>query len=129
MGSPPRVLVVDDEAQVRLLLSLAFEFEGFEVALASDGDEAVTEAVRFGPDAVILDIMMPRVDGLTALLDLRNSPETEDVPVLLLSAKAHTADITIGLRAGAADYLTKPFDTDDLVARTRRAIDKAAAPA
>jgi|HubBroStandDraft_6_1064221.scaffolds.fasta_scaffold2882432_1 two-component system OmpR family response regulator len=129
MSTPPRVLVVDDEAQVRLLVSLAFELEGFEVAVATDGEEAVTEAARFGPDAVILDIMMPKVDGLTALLDLRSQAETADVPVLLLSAKAHTADITIGMRAGAADYLTKPFDTEDLVARTRLAIDRATAPA
>jgi CheY-like chemotaxis protein/phosphohistidine swiveling domain-containing protein len=114
-----RVLIVDDELAVRRVVGLAFELEGFEVASASDGAEGIAQVQLFRPDVVIMDIMMPRVDGLTALSHLRQQEATANVPVLLLSAKADSADVAIGMRAGADDYVTKPFELDDLVNRAR----------
>jgi two-component system OmpR family response regulator len=117
---PRRVLVVDDEAQLRRLVALAFELEGFDVETANDGAEAIEGVHRFAPDAMVLDIMMPRVDGLTALGEVRRFVSADELPVVVMSAKAQTADIEAGLAAGANDYVTKPFDTDDLVMRTMR---------
>lgn len=101
------------------MVSLAFELEGFDVATASDGIEAIVQAESFRPDVMVLDIMMPRMDGLTVLGHLRKQPGTARIPVVLLSAKADSTDITIGRRAGASDYVTKPFETDDLLDRAR----------
>ena len=101
------------------MVSLAFELEGFEVAAASDGIEAIVQAEAFHPDVMVLDIMMPRMDGLTVLGHLRKQPGTARIPVVLLSAKAESTDITIGRRAGASDYVTKPFETDDLLVRAQ----------
>lgn len=101
------------------MVSLAFELEGFDVATASDGIEAIVQAESFRPDVMVLDIMMPRMDGLTVLGHLRKQPGTARIPVVLLSAKADSTDITIGRRAGASDYVTKPFEADDLLDRAR----------
>ena len=125
----PRILIVDDELQVRRVVGLAFELEGFEVATAADGAEGIAQVQLFHPDVVIMDIMMPRVDGLTALSHLRQQPGSADVPVLLLSAKADSADIAIGMRAGADDYVTKPFDLEDLLARASAAATAGHRPA
>lgn len=119
MEPAPRVLVVDDDEPIRRMVSLAFELEGFDVATASDGIEAIVQAESFRPDVMVLDIMMPRMDGLTVLGHLRKQPGTARIPVVLLSAKADSTDITIGRRAGASDYVTKPFETDDLLDRAR----------
>jgi DNA-binding response OmpR family regulator len=124
----PRVLVVDDDEPIRRMLTMSLELDGFEVASASDGLEAIIQVGLFCPDVVVLDIMMPRMDGLTALGHLRRQPETADIPVVLLSAKADSTDIAIGIRAGASDYVTKPFDADDLVSRIRSVITPSSAP-
>jgi two-component system response regulator MprA len=110
------VLVADDQEDVRSLLSLLLELEGHDVATAVDGGDAVLKATERRPDAIILDVMMPRVDGLTALRQLRGAPLTAKVPVLLLSGKTSASDFDAGMDAGADGYLTKPFDPDDLVA-------------
>jgi CheY-like chemotaxis protein len=123
----PRVLIVDDDEPIRRMLSLSFELDGFEVASAGDGLEAIIQVGLFSPDVVVLDIMMPRMDGLTALGHLRRQPETADLPVVLLSAKADSTDIAIGMRAGASDYVTKPFEADDLVTRIRKVIPPSSA--
>jgi DNA-binding response OmpR family regulator len=123
---PSRVLVVDDDEPVRHMLALTFELEGFDVAQAADGLDAIVRIGLFDPDVVVLDIMMPRMDGLTVLGHLRRQAATATLPVVLLSAKADSTDIAIGMRAGASDYVTKPFEADDLLERTRRAL--AAAP-
>src|SRR5260370_21875223 len=117
----PRILIVDDELQVRRVVGLAFELEGFDVASAADGAEGIAQVQLFHPDVVIMDIMMPRVDGLTALSHLRQQPASANLPILLLSAKADSADVAIGMRAGADDYVTKPFDLEDLLARASAA--------
>jgi two-component system response regulator MprA len=115
-----RVLVADDQDDVRCLLSLLLQLEGHEVATVNDGAEAVAEATRRPPDAIILDVMMPRVDGLTALRQLRLGPSTAHVPVLLLSGKTAAADFDAGMKAGADGYLAKPFEPDDLLAAIAR---------
>lgn len=124
MEAAPKVLVVDDDEPIRRMVALAFELEGFDVATASDGIEAIVQAESFHPDVMVLDIMMPRMDGLTVLGHLRKQPGTAGVRVLLLSAKADSTDITIGRRAGASDYVTKPFETDDLLERARAVMER-----
>jgi DNA-binding response OmpR family regulator len=123
----PVVLVVDDDATIRRLLQITLETEGFTVSTAGDGVEGLRmaqEAPR--PDLVLLDIMMPGMDGLQVCHTLKNDPATEDMPVVLLSAKAQSHDIELGMRVGADDYITKPPDLLDLVARVRQLLPVAA---
>ena len=109
------MLVADDQEDVRGLVSLLLQLEGHDVATAVDGADAVTKATECLPDAIILDVMMPRVDGLTALRRLRAAPLTAKVPVLLLSGKTTAIDVA-GISAGADGYLAKPFEPDELLA-------------
>ncbi|MEU7165759.1 response regulator transcription factor [Streptomyces morookaense] len=116
-GSPVRVLVVDDEASLADLLRLALRYEGWDVHTAADGVEAVRRAREFRPDAVVLDVMLPDMDGLAVLARLRR--ELPDVPVLFLTAKDSVEDRIAGLTAGGDDYVTKPFSLEEVVARLR----------
>ena len=113
----PRVLVVDDEAMLADLLSQALRHEGWETATASDGLDALAKAASFHPDVVILDVQMPRMDGLETLERLR--AHDPHMPVLFLTARDAVADRVSGLRAGADDYVTKPFGLEEVVARIR----------
>jgi DNA-binding response OmpR family regulator len=115
----PSVLIVDDDPVVRRMLQLTFESEGFPVNTAGDGMEALESIRGDRPSVVILDIMMPKVDGLKVMTELHNDDELRTLPVILLSAKATSLDIELGLKAGAADYVTKPCDPIDLVDRVR----------
>ncbi|MFS0715265.1 response regulator transcription factor [Microbacterium sp. 2P01SA-2] len=116
-GSPLRVLVVDDEQMLTDLLSMALKMEGWEVRSAASGFEALTLAREFEPDAMVLDIMMPDLDGMSVLQRLRQSGD--DVPVLFLTAKDSVGDRVAGLTAGGDDYVTKPFSLEEVVARLR----------
>ncbi|MHC5702706.1 response regulator transcription factor [Streptomyces tirandamycinicus] len=116
-GSPVRVLVVDDESSLTELLSMALRYEGWEARSAGDGAGAVSAARAFRPDAVILDVMLPDMDGLTVLGRLRR--ELPDVPVLFLTARDAVEDRIAGLTAGGDDYVTKPFSLEEVVARLR----------
>ena len=116
-GGPVRVLVVDDEPTLTELLSMALRYEGWEVRSAGDGLSAVRTAREFRPDAVVLDMMLPDIDGLEVLRRLRG--ETPDVPVLFLTAKDSVEDRIAGLTAGGDDYVTKPFSLEEVVARLR----------
>jgi two-component system, OmpR family, response regulator MprA len=120
------VLVTDDDRAVREALERALQLAGYEVELASDGDTALTAVDRRTPDAVILDIMMPGLDGLDVTRRLRR--EGNRVPILLLTARDAVGDRVEGLDAGADDYLPKPFALEELLARLRallrRALDK-----
>ncbi|WP_434592144.1 response regulator transcription factor [Streptomyces sp. A5-4] len=116
-GSPVRVLVVDDEASLAELLSMALRYEGWEVRSAGDGAGAVRSARDFRPDAVVLDVMLPDMDGLAVLGRLRC--ELPDVPVLFLTARDSVEDRIAGLTAGGDDYVTKPFSLEEVVARLR----------
>ncbi|WP_240800385.1 response regulator transcription factor [Streptomyces sp. ICN441] len=116
-GSPVRVLVVDDESSLTELLSMALRYEGWEARSAGHGAGAVSAARAFRPDAVILDVMLPDMDGLTLLGRLRR--ELPDVPVLFLTARDAVEDRIAGLTAGGDDYVTKPFSLEEVVARLR----------
>ncbi|MFJ1896808.1 MULTISPECIES: response regulator transcription factor [unclassified Streptomyces] len=115
--SPVRVLVVDDEAPLAELLSMALRYEGWEVRSAGDGAGAMRTARDFRPDAVVLDVMLPDTDGLSVLGRLRR--ELSDVPVLFLTARDSVEDRIAGLTAGGDDYVTKPFSLEEVVARLR----------
>ncbi|WP_327116568.1 response regulator transcription factor [Streptomyces sp. NBC_01341] len=115
--TPVRVLVVDDEAPLAELLSMALRYEGWEVRSAGDGEGAVRTARDFRPDAVVLDVMLPDMDGLAVLGRLRR--ELSDVPVLFLTARDAVEDRIAGLTAGGDDYVTKPFSLEEVVARLR----------
>ncbi|WP_031080091.1 response regulator transcription factor [Streptomyces sp. NRRL WC-3549] len=115
--TPVRVLVVDDEAPLAELLSMALRYEGWEVRSAGDGADALRTARDFRPDAVVLDVMLPDMDGLTVLGRLRR--EAPEVPVLFLTARDAVEDRIAGLTAGGDDYVTKPFSLEEVVARLR----------
>jgi len=118
------VLIVDDDPVVRRMLQLSFESEGFDVLTAGDGFEGL-EAMRSGkPNVVVLDIMMPKLDGMKVMRELNDDDDLRGTPVILLSAKATSLDIELGLKAGAADYVTKPCDPIDLVDRVRSLLAK-----
>ena len=116
-GSPIRVLVVDDEASLTDLLQMALRYEGWEIKTAADGSSAIATARDFRPDAVVLDIMLPDIDGLQVLQRMR--ADGNDVPVLFLTAKDSLDDRIAGLTAGGDDYVTKPFSLEEVVARLR----------
>ena len=124
-GSAVRVLVVDDEASLAELLSMALRYEGWQVHSAGDGAGALRVAREFRPDAVILDMMLPDMDGLSVLAGLRR--ELPEVPVLFLTAKDAVEDRIAGLTAGGDDYVTKPFSLEEVVARLRGLIRRSGA--
>ncbi|NAS21817.1 response regulator [Herbidospora sp. NEAU-GS84] len=120
----PRLLVVDDEPALREALRRSLEFEGYRVATASDGLGALAELQRETYDAVLLDVMMPRLDGLTTCRRLRAAGD--QVPILMLTARDAVGDRVSGLDAGADDYLVKPFELDELLARVRALLRRGA---
>jgi DNA-binding response OmpR family regulator len=111
------VLVIDDDPVILELLRVNFEIEGFDVICATDGEDGLRRAQADRPDIVISDIMMPRRDGLQLLTELKADPSTEDLPVILLSAKAQKSEVQHGIDMGADDYITKPFDPLELIDR------------
>lgn len=124
-GSSVRVLVVDDEQSITELLSMALRYEGWQIRSATDGQGAVRAAREFRPDVVVLDLMLPDMDGLAVLGRLRH--ELPDVPVLFLTAKEAVEDRIAGLTAGGDDYVTKPFGLEEVVARLRGLIRRSGA--
>jgi CheY-like chemotaxis protein len=114
---PATVLVVDDDPVIQKLLQVNFEMEGYSVITAGDGEEGLAKAQAEHPDAVVLDVMMPKMDGLEVARRLKSDPDTEGIPIILLSAKAQQADIQAGTATGAEEYLTKPFDPLELLQR------------
>jgi diguanylate cyclase (GGDEF)-like protein len=113
------VLVVDDDPDIARFIEMNLSFEGFEVAVAHDGLDARAQIARRRPDLVLLDVMMPRVDGVELCRELRADSLTAGIPVIMLTAKGLASDKVVGLAAGADDYVVKPFDTLELVARVR----------
>jgi two-component system, OmpR family, response regulator len=116
-GSPIRAVVVDDEDSLTDLLSMALRYEGWDVRIASDGSAAMREIREFKPDVVVLDIMLPDIDGVQVLTRLR--ADRIQVPILFLTAKDSLDDRIAGLTVGGDDYVTKPFSLEELVARLR----------
>jgi two-component system response regulator MprA len=114
-----KVLVIDDEESIIEFVKLGLRYEGFQVESAPDGEQGVTAAQRSNPDVIILDVMMPGIDGLEVCRRLRANPTTSDIPILMLTAKDEVGDRILGLQTGADDYLTKPFDFYELLERIR----------
>jgi two-component system OmpR family response regulator len=124
-GSPLRVLVVDDEVNLAELVAMALRYEGWQVATAHTGSDAVTRAAEQRPDAIVLDMMLPDFDGMEVLRRVRATDP--DVPVLFLTARDSVEDRVAGLTAGGDDYVTKPFSLEEVVARLRGLMRRAGA--
>lgn len=118
-----RILVVDDDRAVRDSLRRSLEFNGYQVELASDGAQALEAIIANRPDAMVLDVMMPRLDGLEVARRLRSTGD--DLPILVLTARDTVSDRVSGLDAGADDYLPKPFALEELLARLRALLRRA----
>jgi two-component system phosphate regulon response regulator PhoB len=116
------VLLAEDEPDIQLIARLALKRAGFDVAVASNGVEAVARAGELHPDVVLLDWMMPEMDGLEACTRLKANAETQAIPVIFLTAKTQESEIKRGLALGAIGYITKPFDALTLGARVRELI-------
>jgi DNA-binding response OmpR family regulator len=115
----PRALVVEDEPNIRELLSLHLGLEGLAVTTAADGEDGLRQAGAQPFDVVVLDLMLPKLDGVTVCRAIRKLPANGDVPILMLTARREESDKVLGLDSGADDYLTKPFGIRELVARVR----------
>ena len=122
MSTQPLVLVADDEPRITKLVSIALQAEGFRVVTTNSGEDALRKAEEVRPDVVLLDIVMPDLDGIEVMQQLR---ELRPVPVILLTAKGSTSDKAKGLDLGADDYVAKPFHPDELAARVRAVLRRA----
>ena len=114
-----RILIVEDEEALATLLEYNLGKESFDVTVASDGEEALLKTEEEAPDLVILDWMLPKVSGIEVCRRLRSKSETRNLPIIMLTARSEEADRIRGLETGADDYLTKPFSTNELIARVR----------
>jgi DNA-binding response OmpR family regulator len=123
-SQPPVILVADDEPDVLELVGYRLSRSGFTVVEACDGEEALARALDQVPDLAVLDVMMPKLDGYELTRRLRAADATQRVPVILLTARAQESDIATGFEAGADDYLSKPFNPDELVARVRAVLGR-----
>lgn len=116
MAYKQKILIVDDDNNIAELIALYLTKECFEVKIVNDGEEALSEFQSFRPDLIILDLMLPGIDGYQVCREIRHN---SDVPIIMLSAKGETFDKVLGLELGADDYMIKPFDSKELVARVR----------
>ena len=116
---PKSVLIIDDEVDLRNLLEYNLRKEGYKVMTAQDGRTGIDQTLRERPDLIVLDIMMPIIDGLEVCKTLRNNSKTANIPILMLTAKAEETDKVIGLEIGADDYMVKPFGIRELLARIK----------
>jgi adenylate cyclase len=119
MHDPARILIVDDNPTNRDILVTRLALHGYDLSQAADGEEAVAAVKTLLPDLVLLDVMMPKMNGIDACRLLKNDPTLPFIPVILVTAKADTKDVVAGLEAGADEYLTKPVDQGALVSRVR----------
>jgi two-component system phosphate regulon response regulator PhoB len=125
VGVKPRILVVEDETALVEILRYNLEKEGFDVAAAGDGEEALAAITEHAPDLIILDWMLPLVSGLEICRQLRRKAETRDLPIIMLTARGEESDRVRGLEVGADDYVSKPFSPSELVARVRAVLRRA----
>ena len=125
MTKKPKILIVEDEKDIRDLVGLHLEKAGLETAVASDGQEAFRRVKEFRPDLIVLDLMLPEMDGkeLTKLLKARD--ETRDIPIVMLTAKSEEVDRIVGFELGADDYIPKPFSPRELVLRVQALLRRA----
>ncbi|MFQ4145942.1 response regulator transcription factor [Chlorogloeopsis sp. ULAP02] len=115
----PRILVIDDDPAISELVAVNLEMAGYDVSQAEDGIKGQALALQLQPDLIMLDLMLPRVDGFTICQRLRRDERTAEIPVLMLTALSQTQDKVEGFNAGADDYLTKPFEVEEMLARVR----------
>ena len=120
---PKKILAVDDEKHIVRLVQVNLERAGYEVVTANDGKEALQKVQDENPDLVVLDVMMPYMDGFEVLQNLRRNPSTRDIPVIMLTAKAQDADVFKGWQSGVDCYLTKPFNPMELLSFVKRIFD------
>lgn len=120
----PTLLVIEDEAPLRANIVRILSAEGYQVVAAADGDEGLERVLESRPDAVICDILMPRLDGFGVLAALRSRPETAAIPFIFLTASADKVDLARGLQSGANEYVTKPFKIADLLAAVKRLLQR-----
>ncbi len=114
-----RILVIDDDPAISELVSINLEMAGYDVSQAEDGIKGQALALQLQPDLIMLDLMLPKLDGFTVCQRLRRDERTADIPVLMLTALGQTQDKVDGFNAGADDYLTKPFEVEEMLARVR----------
>lgn len=114
-----KVLVIDDEENIVELIKFNLESNGYEVITAYDGKEGLNKAMNESPDMILLDLMLPEMDGIEVCKNLKKKSETENIPIIMLTAKSEETDKIIGLEIGADDYMTKPFSVRELVARVK----------
>jgi len=119
-----RALIVDDDPMIVKLQSMILTKAGYEIDTAANGREGIDRAAQGTPDVVLLDVMMPGLDGLEVTRQLKADPRTSAIPVVLVSARTGSEDVAAGRAAGASDYLRKPFDPDDLIALLDRLVSQ-----
>jgi len=119
---PERILVVDDDRDICRSIEVVLRLEGYDVRIAHEGEDALEQATRAQPDLVLLDMMMPGIDGYEVTKRLRHDPRTATASIIMLTARALPADKVLGLTAGCDDYIVKPFDPSELVARVQSAL-------
>lgn len=119
MNNPPRILIADDNATNRDILATRLKVHGYELFEAADGEEAIAAAKRHLPDLILLDVMMPKLDGVEVCRRLKGDASLPFMPIILVTAKTDSDDIVVGLDAGADEYVTKPIDQKALVARVK----------
>jgi len=117
-----RVLVVDDDEVIRRLIAVNLQLEGFEVSTAVDGQDCLDKVAQINPDVITLDVMMPRLDGWETAVQLRRSPDTAHIKVLLITARAQEDDKARASDVGADAYLTKPFDPNEMIRVVRELV-------
>jgi two-component system alkaline phosphatase synthesis response regulator PhoP len=117
--APKKILIVEDEVDIAQLVKLYLEKEGFRTFVAKSGDEALKLIKSERPDLVMLDLMLPEIDGIEVCKRIRNAPDTALLPIIMVTAKAEESDTIVGLELGADDYVTKPFSPKALVARVK----------
>jgi diguanylate cyclase (GGDEF)-like protein len=122
---PETILVVDDDPDIARFVEVNLRSAGYDVSVASDGEEALEKAASLRPDLVLLDVMMPRIDGFEVAQRLRRNPQTSNTSIIMLTAKALSTDKVLGLTAGADDYIIKPFDPIELLARVKGTLRRA----
>lgn len=119
---PPKVLVIDDDRSLLQMIEATLNNNGLSTICLQDGNEGYNQALKQHPDVILLDRMMPNLDGNQVLERLQADPETSKIPVIMLTAKDKVADVSESLKLGARDYIIKPFNQDNLVARIRNVI-------
>src|ERR687896_38734 len=122
---PESILVVDDDPDIARFVEVNLRSAGYDVSVAADGEEALERAADLRPDLVLLDVMMPRLDGFEVAQRLRKNPQTANTSIIMLTAKALSSDKVTGLQSGADDYIIKPFDPIELLARVKGTLRRA----